>query len=442
MRPRTLFRVSGALRRLAISLEVASTAALWVWSWHRTFAEAVVTVVLGGLSLLSWSGWSECTPKMVLTKSLHRMGLQSTDPEGKVRCAVVTKVKRHGPNDLELRWRLPLGMKPSDVEGYLDSMRHHWNADVQVWGTDHQLTMRVRDNPIPERIDAEEFFIQQPRGTYGFSVGVGASHGGTLFADLASDVHLLVAGLPGSGKSVWLRQMLTRLCLENDPGEVRIIGIDLKRGMDFRFLSEAPHLCGRVVTTAEEERDALAWVAADLNERLDAMHAAGVTDVEGLRLKVPGTWPRTLVVVDELAELTTIEYLDDKAARAEQRAAIGHLQTIARLGRAAGFHLVLCTQRPDADVVPGQLKANLSTTVAFRVRSKLNSRIVLDGDAAAELPPIPGRGVLVHDQAEEFQGPFLSNESASQMLARRWAGKKSATVHVTPWLQSPLEDAA
>jgi S-DNA-T family DNA segregation ATPase FtsK/SpoIIIE len=235
--------------------------------------------------------------------------------------------------------------------------------------------------------------------------------------------------------------MLTRLCLYTYPTDLQIIAIDLKRGMDTSFLAAAPHLCGRVVTTADEARKALAWIVMKLNERLDAMDAAGVSDVNVLQFWAPGVWPRYVVVCDELAELTTIEHGDDKAARAEQRAAVAHLQTIARLGRAAGFHLVLSTQRPDADVVPGQLKANLSTTIAFRVRSKLNSRIIFDGDEAANLPPIPGRGLLIHDDVEEFQGPFLSNERATQLLRDRWF-EREATDSVTPWLQSPERDAA
>ena len=113
------------------------------------------------------------------------------------------------------------------------------------------------------------------------------------------------------------------------------------------------------------------------------------------------------MVVDEVAELTCRDLGDDRAARAAQQAASGRLCEIARLGRSVGVHLVCCTQRPDAEAVPGQLEANLAGTVAFRVRAAVNSYIVLDSDREACSRPtqagpsgrrlhrgVPGGGLL------------------------------------------------
>ncbi|HVB53949.1 MAG TPA: hypothetical protein VNF24_07115 [Candidatus Acidoferrales bacterium] len=88
-----------------------------------------------------------------------------------------------------------------------------------------------------------------------------------------------------------------------------------------------------------------------------------------------------------------------------QQAVAGGLAALARLGRAAGVHRLLATQRPDAEAVPGQLKANGTGTLAFRARTAVNSWMLLDGDRAAHLPPHPGRALWVTDTATELQVP-------------------------------------
>ncbi len=145
-----------------------------------------------------------------------------------------------------------------------------------------------------------------------------------------------------------------------------------------------------------------------------------------------------MVVVNEAAELTIRDLGDVRAAGAAQQAATGRLREIARLGRSVDSHLACCTQRPDAEAVPGQLKANLDGTVAFRVRAAFNSFILLDSDRAALLPPHPGLSLWAKDQLEEFQAIDCAlDESRGQPVARWGHGPPAATTgHVTPWWQS------
>ena len=156
------------------------------------------------------------------------------------------------------------------------------------------------------------------------------------------------------------------------------------------------------------------------------------------RAAAPPSWPRLLVVVDEVAELTCRVLGDDRAARAAQQAASGRLGEIARLGRSVGVHLVCCTQRPDAEAVPGQLKANHQGTVAFRVRAAVNSYILLDSDRAAMLPPHPGRAIWQEETMEEFQAVDCSLEESRQLLLARWSGRASLPprVPVTQWWEN------
>ncbi len=142
--------------------------------------------------------------------------------------------------------------------------------------------------------------------------------------------------------------------------------------------------------------------------------------------------------MDEVAELTVRDLGDDRAARAAQQAATGRLREIARLGRSVDIHLVCCTQRPDAEAVPGQLKANLGGTVAFRVRAAVSSFILLDCDRASLLPPPPGRSVFALETVEEFQAVGCSIDESRELLLARWgSGRVSPTTGpVSQWWQS------
>jgi DNA segregation ATPase FtsK/SpoIIIE-like protein len=107
------------------------------------------------------------------------------------------------------------------------------------------------------------------------------------------------------------------------------------------------------------------------------------------------------------------------------------------LGRAVGIHLVVCTQRPDAEAVPGQLKANLAGTVAFRVRAQVNSLILLENDRAALLPRRPGRAIWAHERLEEFQAINLAADEAERLVAVRMTELQAeGAALVTPPLQN------
>jgi hypothetical protein len=113
---------------------------------------------------------------------------------------------------------------------------------------------------------------------------------------------------------------------------------------------------------------------------------------------------------------------DAAKGRASARAMHASFSRIARLGRASGIHLIACTQRPDADVLPGQIKDQLPGTVAFRTRSQTNSHILLGDrdDAAARLAPYKGRAVWQWETESEVQAPWLAPDAAARLLAERY----------------------
>jgi len=159
---------------------------------------------------------------------------------------------------------------------------------------------------------------------------------------------------------------------------------------------------------------------SDINQEIDGRYTmfeeAGVTCIDKYCTRMTQI-PHHIVVIDELSEFA-IGTREPRADVKRMKLAFhNELDRITRLGRAAGIHVIACTQRPDKDSLPGYIKANIPVTVAFRVRNRINSQIVTDGDFAAELPALPGRGILQHGLTQtEFQTIYLEEEEALNWL--------------------------
>ncbi len=223
------------------------------------------------------------------------------------------------------------------------------------------------------------------------------SEGRRIWAALEDLAHLLVGGQTGTGKSSFLRQMLTGWAEWCQPAALGIVVIDLKR-VEFGYLRQAPHALA-IVRTVREAQRALQAANAAIDERLAELERLGEVDSKG-------HFGRLVIVVDELAEMQTEKELMELIER------------IARLGRAAGVHLVLCTQRPDKTALPGSIKANIPATVAFRCRNRVNSEILLDCDAAANLPNRPGAAVWQFRHRIVVRTPWLSLANARRRMER------------------------
>lgn len=252
----------------------------------------------------------------------------------------------------------------------------------------------------------------RPRDAGALPLWLGFSEAGWMEAvSLEALPHLLVGGQTRGGKSSFLRQLLVGLVEWTRPAEARVVIIDCKGGVEFAWLSAAPHV-RRVATDEAEAAGLLAEVEGAVEDRLRAMREANVDDCRG----VPGLG-RVVVVIDELAELQD----DDGCQRS--------LRRIAARGGAAGVHLVLCTQRPDRFALPGAVKANIPATVAFRTRNATNSEILLDQPGAEELPP-KGTAIWQWVRTYRIRTPWLSRAQAQVRVAAAIARAATETQQV------------
>lgn len=237
-------------------------------------------------------------------------------------------------------------------------------------------------------------------------------HGEVYTSDLSIMPHLLIAGATGTGKSVALHCLIASILYKATPDEVKIILIDPKR-LEFGLYDGIPHLMSPVIRDAKRASAVLMDAIKKMEERYQKLGFLRARDIkqynqranqilrekkrklseeEKERLK---PLPYIVIIIDELAELMMIG-----AQEVEQCIA-----RLAQLARAVGIHLVMATQRPSIDVITGTIKNNFSSRIAFRVPSKVDSRIIIDSSGAEKLlglgdmlfmPPNYPRLIRVH----------------------------------------------
>lgn len=233
-----------------------------------------------------------------------------------------------------------------------------------------------------------------------FVLVLGESYTGPVTVNLAHIPHILLGGSTGSGKSVLLKLLLMQALRKG--AEVYIA--DFKGGVDF---PKVWHEKCRMCFTEEDLRYTLDQLAAVLEYRKNAFKALGCPNIDAYNETTEQPLPRLIFACDEVAEMLGKTGADNE--RKKLLAQIENkLSTIARQGRAFGIHLILATQRPDATIIPGQIRNNMDFRVCGRADSVL-SQIILDNTSAAEQIPKDARGRFITGDGTVFQG-YLFDE--------------------------------
>ncbi|BAP85926.1 cell division protein FtsK [Paucilactobacillus hokkaidonensis JCM 18461] len=244
-----------------------------------------------------------------------------------------------------------------------------------------------------------------------------AVNGQVMTADLTKMPHLLIAGATGSGKSVAINVIITSILLKAKPHQVKFLMIDPKK-VELSVYNGIPHLLSPVVSEPKRAAKALAKVVGEMERRYELFAGFGVRNIDGYNKMVRDSnekddenqpyLPLILVIVDELADLmmTVSNDVEDAIVR------------IAQMGRAAGIHMILATQRPSVDVITGLIKANVPSRMAFAVSSGIDSRTILDSNGAEKLL---GRGDMLfmpidQNKPVRVQGAFISDHDVEAVV--------------------------
>ena len=244
-------------------------------------------------------------------------------------------------------------------------------------------------------------------------VPVGKDISGTPLSFPICDMpHCLISGATNSGKSVCANTIILSLLMNYKPSEIRLIMVDPKR-VEMLFYKDIPHLLCPIITEAEKARVALDKLCIEMDKRFTTFSNNGVKNIASYNEKMVETgknkMPFILLVVDEFAELM----LSKNHAIVEEK-----IQKLAQLGRAAGIHLLLATQRPDVNVIPGTIKTNLPCRMTFRLSSLADSRTVIDLGGAEKLLNNGDMLLLTPDFTglRRVQGVYVSDKEIADVV--------------------------
>ena len=268
----------------------------------------------------------------------------------------------------------------------------------------------VTNVSLREVIDSAEFSKAKSKSSF----AVGKDIGGTcIVGNIAKLPHMLIAGTTGSGKSVCMNSIIISLLYKASPEDVKLIMVDPKM-VELGIYNGVPHLLIPVVTDPKKAAGSLQWAVTEMMRRYKAMSDAGVRDLESYNgiVEAEGEGqklPQVVVIIDELADLMLV------AAKEVEES----ICRIAQMGRAAGIHLIIATQRPSADVITGLMKANIPSRIAFAVASAMESRIILDTQGAEKLV---GRGDMLYapigaGKPMRVQGCFVSDAEVEEVTS-------------------------
>ncbi|MGG4108818.1 FtsK/SpoIIIE domain-containing protein [Paenibacillus lautus] len=263
--------------------------------------------------------------------------------------------------------------------------------------------------------------------------------GKTMILDLATLPHLLVAGTTGSGKSVGINTFLTSLMSLRTPEEVKFLLIDPKM-VEFHMYNGMPHLISPPVTDPKRASSALRKLVVEMEKRYEKMSKAGVRNIKQYNRNHANSKMAYLVaVIDEYADLTMVagEEVEDTVMR------------LGQMGRAAGIHIIMGTQRPSVNVVTGPMKANLPSRIAFQLPSSHDYRTVMDTGGPDLLGGGDGVVMLKGGNQIRFQSAAISADDDEmnefiEHLKKYWQQERKFTPKpaTNPVTQSNHEDVS
>jgi DNA segregation ATPase FtsK/SpoIIIE, S-DNA-T family len=240
--------------------------------------------------------------------------------------------------------------------------------------------------------------------------------------DITKMPHLLIAGQTGSGKSVCINSLICSLLMTKTPEELRLIMVDPKK-VELAIYEGIPHLMSPVVTESKEAVKALHWATMEMDRRYRLLSKIeGTRNMDSFNARIMAKkykegifsedearpLPYIVIIVDELADLMITASKDVETL----------IQRIAQLGRAAGVHLIVATQRPSVDIITGPIKANLTSRIAFRTIQSTDSRTIL-GHVGAEKLLGMGDMLFLRNGApdiERYHGSFISEEDVEGIV--------------------------
>lgn len=345
----------------------------------------------------------------------------------------------HGAAVTRFALEMASGVKMKSLSGITDNLAmalRVMNIRLQVPIPGTALVGIEVPNEKPVSVPFSEVFdspaMQQHPSRVAAAIGKNID-GEPIVCDLAKMPHLLMAGAAGSGKSVCVNSIILSMLCRATPQQVRLLLID-PTGVELQNYSGIPHLLTDVISDPGQAVAALDWAVQEMNVRYRLFQQAHVRNLASFNQAMPSSdarMPEIAVVIDELGALM----MHDRKQTEE------FICRLAMLGRAAGIHMIIATQRPSADVLTGIIRANIPSRIAFALPRSEDSRMIIDTAGAEKLL---GYGDMLYFPSGEFhptrvQGCFVSGGEMASAISR---ARNSGAAVYDPRLEECIARAA
>lgn len=313
---------------------------------------------------------------------------------------------------------IPTGMDPKQIKKKEYCFMQVFGEQIEIKGDTKTFTLRVYLTHSSTLIcyDADLFREQANKLRLPIVCGVDMN-GAMVLYDMVDHPHLLIAGETGSGKSTQLRSILSSLIQYKSADRLQLFLCDLKRS-EFHIFRRVAHVQS-VLVSPVDMAVMLAYLSDELTKRGDLLDAHELSHIDDL----PEPPPYIVLCIDEVALLR------------KEKAIMTIVEDISSIGRALGIFLILSMQRPDAKLLEGALKNNLTVRMGFKCTDLINARII--GTPGSEKLKENGRMLLKlqgQDRLKEIQAPYLGLNEAKDILERHKSPveKKTHMKHVRP----------
>ena len=378
-------------RNFLKSLDCFFSAELFEWLFLTLMVEVAV---IGLMLILTALG----TPKSSKSTEDGLVGVGFTDKLGET-AMLVSKVKDHNGFILEFYSpKIPF----CDYEKYRKLIEPPLN--MKIVSVDQGRDMQhVKVKAIPSGGDTSEMirWNNQLLSQDDFILKLGENYFGDEEFDLAITPHVLIGGGSGSGKTKLLKLLLLQCVKKN----ANIYLADFKGGIDY---PKVWHEKCSIITNAEELSERLSVILEIMEERRIQLVESGASNINEHNRKTGANIHRIIVACDEIAEV-----LDKTGLEKDEKIVINKIEskfsTLSRQGRAFGIHLIFATQRPDADVLKGQIKNNLGMRICGRA-DKVLSQIILDSTEAADKISQRDQGIFLTNSGVLFKAYYVEDE--------------------------------
>jgi S-DNA-T family DNA segregation ATPase FtsK/SpoIIIE len=301
-------------------------------------------------------------------------------------------------------------------------------------GVDNVIIQRVKDkiaifipNKDRQTVDYKEilyWYLNDPEtNKMLLPIPLGVDHQGQKSSlDITACPHLLITGSTNSGKSVFETSILSSLVYRFSSQELNIYLVDTK-GLDLTLFKTLPHV-KTVADNVDDFHNMMFQVMGEVRRRLGVLQGASCQNIHQYHNMYSGDitiMPYIIVMLDEFGDLMDLDASYRKADKEKYETTLtvkGWLKSTTQICRAAGVHIIACTQRASVKVIDGDIKTNLPCRISLRVPSRVDSQIILGASGAENLL---GKGDMLvkypeSDSIQRYHGPFVKMSDINELI--------------------------